>query len=103
MYAVVQTGGKQYRVAEKETLTVEKLEAAVGSEVSLDQVLMVADGDKLSFGKPTLPGAKVTAKVLEQDRGRKIRVFKYKKRKGYRRTIGHRQYLTRLLITKISV
>jgi large subunit ribosomal protein L21 len=103
MYAVIQTGGKQYRVAEKDTVTVEKLEAKPGSEISLDQVLLVADGDKLTFGKPLVKGAKVTAKVVEQDRGHRIRVFRFKKRKGYRKTIGHRQYVTRLLITKISL
>lgn len=103
MYAVIQTGGKQYRIAEKETLTVEKLEAAVGSEFNFDKVLMVADGDKLTWGKPMVAGAVVSAKVLEQDRGHRIRVFRFKKRKGYRKTIGHRQYLTRVLITKISL
>ncbi len=102
MYAIIETGGKQYRVSENEILTVEKLEAQAGSQISIEKVLLIADGDKLNFGKPLVPGARVEAKVLEQDRGRKIRVFRFKKRKGYRKTIGHRQYLTRIQITKIA-
>ena len=103
MYAIIETGGKQYRVSENDTITVEKLDAKPGSSVILEKVMLVADGDKLSFGNPLLSGAKVEAKVLEQDRAQKIRVFRYKKRKGYRKTIGHRQYVTKLKITKISL
>ena len=101
MYAIIETGGKQYRVAEKDTLTVEKLEAQVGDTVDLQKVLLIADGDNLTFGKPTVEGAKVVAKVVAAEKGQKIKVFKFKRRKGYRRKQGHRQSLTRLSVEKI--
>ena len=101
MYAIIETGGKQYRVAEKDKLTVEKLNAKAGETVELDRVLLVADGDTLNFGAPVVDGAKVTAKVLGQIRGTKIKVFKKKRRKGYVRTQGHRQALTQISVEKI--
>jgi large subunit ribosomal protein L21 len=101
MYAIIETGGKQYKVSEKETITIEKLEAEKGAEVTFDKVLVFADGDSLKLGQPTVAGASVTGKVVAQERGERVRVFKFKKRKGYRKAHGHRQYLTRVIITKI--
>ncbi|MCL2526416.1 MAG: 50S ribosomal protein L21 [Coriobacteriia bacterium] len=101
MYAVVKTGGKQYRVAEGDVLNVEKLDAAPGDEVALD-VLMLSDGDKVVTDAGALAKAKVTAKVVETFKDKKVIIFKFKKRKGYRRKRGHRQQLTRLEIMKVS-
>ena len=101
-YAVIQTGGKQYRVSVGDQLDVEKLGAPVGSEVSLDRVLMVANGDQVSVGQPLLAGASVRATVVGEGRGEKIRIFKMKRRKGYRRTQGHRQSYTRVRIDAIA-
>ncbi|MBO6783885.1 MAG: 50S ribosomal protein L21 [Alphaproteobacteria bacterium] len=102
MYAVIQTGGKQYRVANGDVITVEKLEGEAGSEVKLDNVLMVNDGDATKVGAPLVDGATVTAEVVEQTRGDKIVVFKKKRRKGYRRTQGHRQELTVLRVLDVT-
>ncbi|GJL83051.1 MAG: 50S ribosomal protein L21 [marine bacterium B5-7] len=102
MYAVVETGGKQYKVAVGDTLKVEKLPVEAGESISLDRVLMVADGENVEVGKPVLEGRAVAATVLAQGRGEKIRVFKMKRRKGYRRTQGHRQSYTELEITSIN-
>ncbi|MFN7753736.1 MAG: 50S ribosomal protein L21 [Pseudomonadota bacterium] len=101
-YAVIQTGGKQYRVSVGDQLDVEKLGVPVGSEVSLDRVLMVANGDQVSVGQPLLAGATVRATVVGEGRGEKIRIFKMKRRKGYRRTQGHRQSYTRVRIDAIA-
>ena len=101
MYAVIKTGGKQYRVAEGDKSRVEKLPGDVGSEVTFDEVLMVG-GDKVSVGAPLVSGASVKAKIVAQDRAKKIIVFKYKRRKGYRRKYGHRQPYTELQITGVS-
>ena len=101
-YAVIQTGGKQYRVSVGDQLDVEKLGVPVGSEVSLDRVLMVANGDPVSVGQPLLAGATVRATVVGEGRGEKIRIFKMKRRKGYRRTQGHRQSYTRVRIDAIA-
>lgn len=101
-YAVVETGGKQYRVQAGDRLEVEKLEADVGSKVDLDQVLAVSDGKELKIGKPMLDGGKVTATVLDQIRGPKVINFKKKRRKGYKRKVGHRQSLTVLQIENIA-
>ncbi len=101
MYAVIQTGGKQYKVAAGDVITVERLAAEQGGSVTFDQVLMLGDGDKPTIGTPTVDGATVSATVLEQARGPKIIVFKKKRRKGYRRTAGHRQDLTVLRVTDI--
>jgi large subunit ribosomal protein L21 len=102
MFAIVQTGGKQYRVADGDVIKVERLDAEVGTTVSLDSVLMVGEGADVKIGAPLVSGAKVTATVLDQNRADKIIVFKKKRRQGYRRKRGHRQYQTVLRITGIS-
>ena len=102
MYAVVETGGKQYRVAVGDVVRVEKLEAAAGSSVHLDKVLMIADGDNVRIGAPNLSGAAVTATVKAHGRGDKIRVFRMRRRKHFRKTLGHRQHYTELEITAIK-
>ncbi len=101
-FAVIKTGGKQYKVAEGQKLKVEKLNAAEGSEVVFDNVLMVADDADLKVGAPKVEGAKVSAKVAKQARARKIIVFKYRAKKRYKKKAGHRQRFTELEITKIS-
>jgi large subunit ribosomal protein L21 len=101
-YAVIQTGGKQYRVSVGDQLDVEKLSVPVGSEVALDRVLMIAEGEQLSVGTPLVAGAVVRATVVGEGRGEKIRIFKMKRRKGYRRTQGHRQSYTRVRIDAIA-
>ena len=103
MYAIIQTGSKQYKVAVGDIIEVEKLDLEAGAEVTFDQVLAVAGDDgKLNIGTPMVDGAKVSAKVLDEFRAKKIVAFKMKRRKGYRRTIGHRQTLTRVEITAIA-
>ncbi len=102
MHAVIKTGGKQYRVSAGDKLNVETLPVAAGDEVAFDQVLMVGDGESVDIGTPYVAGARVVAKVLEHGRGEKIRVIKFKRRKHYRRQMGHRQNYTRLEITSIS-
>lgn len=102
MFAVIKTGGKQYKVAKDDVIHVERLSDDAGSSVKLDQVLMVVDGDKVSVGTPILSGATVTAEIVDHDRGPKIIVFKKKRRQNYRRKKGHRQNLTVLKITGIS-
>ena len=102
MYAIVECGGKQYRVAPGETITVEKLPQAVGETVELDKVLLIGGGDKLVVGQPMVEGAKVTAKVVEQSKGKKILVFHYKPKKNIRKRYGHRQPYTRLKIEAIE-
>jgi large subunit ribosomal protein L21 len=102
MYAVIQTGGKQYRASEKSVLRVEKLEASVGDQVTLDRVLLVSDGTDVRVGRPYLEGVTVTARVREQGRGKKIRGFTYKKTKNQHRRYGHRQSYTELVVEKIS-
>lgn len=102
MYAVVRTGGKQYRVSAGEKLRVEKLVAEVGQEIVLDQVLAVADGDSLKVGTPLVAGATVKARVIGQGRGDKVRIFKLKRRKHYRKSQGHRQSYTEIEILGIA-
>jgi large subunit ribosomal protein L21 len=103
MYAIIKTGGKQYKVEEKLNLVVEKLnEAEVGQEVVLDEVLLLADGDRTTVGKPVVEGAKVLATVVAQKRAHKMLVFKRKPKKGYKRLHGHRQYVTEIKVTKID-
>ncbi|MCG8504055.1 MAG: 50S ribosomal protein L21 [Sphingomonadales bacterium] len=102
MYAVVKTGGKQYKVAENDILTVERIPGEAGSAVVLDEVLAVDDGKTAKIGAPTVAGTVVSAEIVEQKRGDKIIVFKKKRRQGYRRTQGHRQELTVLKITGIG-
>jgi large subunit ribosomal protein L21 len=103
MFAVLKTGGKQYKVAKGDTIQVEKLTGEVGDQVELAQVLMVVDDDdNLSVGKPMLEGARVKAEIVDQGRHRKIIIFKMKRRKNYRRKAGHRQPFTALKITDIA-
>ncbi len=102
MFAVVKTGGKQYKVSEGDVIQVEKLEGEVGAAVTLDQVLMVGENEDVQVGTPMLDGNQVTAEITEQLKDKKIIVFKKKRRKNYRRKNGHRQLVTRLKITKIS-
>jgi large subunit ribosomal protein L21 len=102
MYAVVKTGGKQYRVSAGEKLKVEHIPADIGAEIVLDQVLLLADGEEITMGTPLLGGAAVTAKVLSHGRGEKIRIFKMRRRKHYRKTQGHRQNYTEIEIVGIS-
>ncbi|HUX24420.1 MAG TPA: 50S ribosomal protein L21 [Burkholderiales bacterium] len=102
MYAVIKTGGKQYRVAAGEKLKIEQLPADVGAEIVLDQVLLVADGDELRMGRPLLSGASVQAKVLAQGRHDKVRIFKMRRRKHYQKHQGHRQNFTEIEITGIT-
>ena len=102
MYAVVRTGGKQYRVEAGDKLRVESLKAAEGDTIELDEVLMIADGDKVSVGTPLLVGAKVSATVAAHGRGKKVEIIKFRRRKHYRRQAGHRQNYTELHITSIG-
>lgn len=102
MYAVIKTGGKQYRVSAGDKLKIEKLEADIGSEITFDQVLMVGNGADVKVGAPMLRGATVTATVLNQARGDKIKIFKMRRRKHYRKSQGHRQYFTEVQIAGIS-
>lgn len=103
MYAVIKTGGKQYKVAKNDVIQVEKLAGEAGSSVNLDEVLLVADDKGVTVGAPTVDGATVTATVVEQARGDKIIVFKKNRRKNYRRKAGHRQDLTVLRIADIKI
>jgi large subunit ribosomal protein L21 len=102
MYAVIKTGGKQYKVSAGEKLKVESLAADVGAEITLDQVLMVADGDQITMGTPLVAGAAVKATVVGHGRGEKIKIFKMRRRKHYRKTLGHRQNFTEIQINGIS-
>ena len=102
MYAIIKTGGKQYRVAEGDTVIVEKLAANEGDSVTFDEVLTVVKDDAVVVGKPVVEGAKVTAKVEAQGKDKKILVFKYKAKSNYRRSQGHRQPFTKVVIEKIE-
>ena len=102
MYAVIKTGGKQYRVSQGETLKIETVVGDVGSAVVLDQVLMIGNGDTVSVGKPLLSGATVTATIVSNGRGEKIRIFKMRRRKHYQKHQGHRQNYTEIRIDGIS-
>ena len=101
-HAIIVTGGKQYRVAEGDVLFIEKLDVEAGATVTFDQVLAVVDGDNANFGAPILSGASVTAKVEKNGKSKKIRVYKMKPKKGYRRTQGHRQPYTKVTIETIN-
>jgi large subunit ribosomal protein L21 len=103
VYAIIKSGGKQYRVQPGDTIRVERIASPVGEKVTLDEVLLVAEGNEVRVGNPRLARAKVLGVIVEQDRDQKIRVLKYKKRKHYRRTRGHRQYFTALKIESIDV
>jgi large subunit ribosomal protein L21 len=101
MYAILETGGKQYRVAQGDTIKVELLPQEIGEKVSLDRVLMINKDSAVTLGKPTVVGAKVEATVLSQGRGKKITIFKMRRRKHYKKSMGHRQYYTELRIDSI--
>ena len=101
MYAILKTGGKQYKVSQNDVIIVERLSGDSGAKINLDKVLMIGEGDNTTVGTPTIGGALVAAEILEHKRGDKITVFKKKRRKNYRRTMGHRQELTVLRITDI--
>jgi len=102
MYAVVKTGGKQYRVSTGEKLKVEQIPAEIGAEIALDEVLLVADGEAVRLGTPLVSGASVTAKVLGHGRGDKVHIFKMRRRKHYRKSQGHRQNYTEIEILGIA-
>ncbi|MFZ4598345.1 MAG: 50S ribosomal protein L21, partial [Terrimicrobiaceae bacterium] len=95
-YAVIQTGGKQYRVTEGDEIEVEKLDVEAGTKTEFSDVLLVSDGASLSIGAPTVAGAKVTAEVVDQFKDDKVIAYKFRRRKGYHRTVGHRRQLTKL-------
>jgi large subunit ribosomal protein L21 len=102
MYAVIQTGGKQYRVEEGTTLKIEKLELGTGDSIEFDKVLMVQSGESVKVGLPYIEGGKVTGTVKSQGRHKKIRIIKFRRRKHHMKQMGHRQYYTEVLITGIS-
>ena len=102
MQAIIVTGGKQYKVAQGDTLFIEKLEAEAGAEITFDQVLAILNEEKATFGAPTVEGASVVATVVKNGKGKKIRVFKYNPKKGYRKRQGHRQPYTKVQISAIN-
>jgi large subunit ribosomal protein L21 len=102
-YAIIKTGGRQFRVAEGDTVDVDLLDVDAGKTATFGDVLMFADGKNVTQGNPVIAGAKVTAEVLEQRKGKKVVAFKYKRRKGYHRTVGHRRKLTRIKIKSINL
>lgn len=102
MHAIIETGGKQYRVTEGDTIFIEKLPVEAGDAVTFDKVLAVIDGDNLTVGTPTVAGAKVEANVVKNGKGKKIMIFKYNPKKGYRKRQGHRQPYTKVTIGKIT-
>ncbi len=102
MYAIIETGGKQYRVAQGQVLKIEKLEADAGHTVNFDRVLMVGEGEQIKFGAPMIEGAKVEAEVLMHGRADKIHIIKFRRRKHHMKRAGHRQYYTQVKITKIG-
>lgn len=103
MYAIIETGGKQYRVQEGDIINVEKINAAEGQTVEVNKILAVVDENEALIGKPVVEGAKAVLKVLEHGKGKKILVFKYKPKKNYRKMQGHRQPYTRVIVEKIEV
>ena len=103
IYAIIETGGKQYKVAPGQTIDVERLDVTEGNTIDLDRVLFIADGDKVTVGTPTIDGAKVIATSQGEGKGKKIIVFKYKPKVRYRKKTGHRQFYTRLAIDSIVV
>ncbi len=102
MYAVVSTGGKQYRLTQGEVLRVEKLDAEEGTTVELDKVLMIADGDKLNIGAPLIEGGKVSVVIKSHGRGKKVEIMKFRRRKHHQKCTGHRQSYTEIEVTGIS-
>ena len=103
MYAIIETGGKQYKVTEGDTLFIEKLPVEAGDAVTFDKVLAILDGDKATIGTPVVEGAKVEGSVVKNGKGKKIMIFKYNPKKGYRKRQGHRQPYTKVTIGKISL
>jgi large subunit ribosomal protein L21 len=101
-YAIIRSGGKQYRVSPGEIIAVEKLDATSGKKVTFDEVVLRADGDNITTGSPVIAGANVTGEVIEQFKDKKVIAFKYKRRKGYHRTVGHRRQMTRVKIESIG-
>lgn len=102
MFAVIQTGGKQYRVSQGDIITIEKIEGTKGDRIEIDSVLMVGDGEQVTIGQPHLSQARVVGTIVRQDRGPRILVYKHKRRKGYQKRQGHRQWLTCLRVTDIT-
>ncbi|MGJ8690576.1 MAG: 50S ribosomal protein L21 [Gammaproteobacteria bacterium] len=102
MYAVIESGGKQHRVVEGETLKLEKIEAATGEVISFDKVLMVGEGESIKIGAPYVEGSKVTAEIVAQGRAKKVRIMKFHRRKHHMKQMGHRQWFTEVRITGIS-
>lgn len=102
MYAIIQTGGKQYRVSEGDVIVIEKLEAQAGETIAFDEVLTVVQDGSVKIGQPVVAGAKVTGTVVEHGKGKKIRIFKYKSKANYRKRQGHRQPFTKVTIEKIE-
>ena len=102
MQAIIVTGGKQYKVSEGDVLFIEKLDVEAGESVKFDQVLAIIDGEEATFGAPVVEGACVEAKIVKNGKGKKIRIFKYNAKKGYRKRQGHRQPYTKVEITKIA-
>ena len=102
MHAIIETGGKQYKVTEGDTLFIEKLEAEAGQAITFDKVLAILDGDKATFGAPVVEGASVAATVVKNGKGKKVRIFKYNPKKGYRKRQGHRQPYTKVQIDAIQ-
>ena len=103
MYAVIKTGGKQFKVAEGDILKVEKLTADVGKTLNLNSVLTLVDGDKVTIGTPMITGASIDATIVSHGKGDKVKIFKMNRRKGYRKSQGHRQSFTEIKINKIAV
>ncbi len=105
MFAVIRTGGKQYKVAEGETFDIEllNLEDKDSKETTISEVLLIGNGDQITLGKPAIAGATVTLEILEQIKARKVIAYKYRRREGYHRTVGHRQKLQRVKVSKIKV
>lgn len=102
MYAIIENGGKQYRVSEGDVVSMEKIVAEIGSTIFADKVLMVVDGDEIKVGSPVVETAKVTLKIVEHGKGKKVVIFKFKAKKNYRRKQGHRQPYTKVMIDKIE-
>ena len=103
MYAIIETGGKQYKVEQGQIINVEKLDVAQGEEINFDKVLLIKNGDKIVAGSPIIEKAKVVGEVIETAKGKKIIIFKYKRRKNYRRKKGHRQWYSKVKIKEISM
>ena len=102
MYAVISTGGKQYKLAQGDVCSVEKLDAEEGASVEIDKVLMIADGDNINIGTPFVDGGKVTATVKSHGRAKKVEIMKFRRRKHHQKRTGHRQYYTEIEVTAIS-